>query len=99
MNKKTLRTATKTRFNLLDYTIWGVLANKTNATSYPNIGSLKTSIEEEWNKMSEEYIMKACKSFQRWVNTITKKNNKKTKNKNGDHIENINCFVSIFLFC
>ena len=31
--------------NLLDYTIRGVLENKTNATSH--IGSLKTAIEEE----------------------------------------------------
>ena len=38
----------------------GVLENKTNATSYPNIGSLKNAIEEEWNKMSEEFILKAC---------------------------------------
>ena len=37
----------------LDYDIWGALENKTHATSNPNIGSLKTAIEEEWNKMSE----------------------------------------------
>ena len=41
--------------------LWGVLENKTNATSHPNIGSLKTAIEEEWIKMSEEFILKACK--------------------------------------
>ena len=29
--------------NPLDYAIWGVLENKTNATSHPNIGSLMTS--------------------------------------------------------
>ena len=40
----------------LDYVIWGVLENKTNRTSHPNIGSLKTATEEEWNKMSEEFI-------------------------------------------
>ena len=33
--------------NSMDYTIWAVLENKTNATSHPNIGSLKTAIEEE----------------------------------------------------
>ena len=53
---KTVRTVIKPDLspdlNPLDYTIWGVLENKTNATSYPNIGSLKTVIEEEWNKMS-----------------------------------------------
>ena len=30
-----------------DYAVWGVLENKTNATSHPNISSLKTAIEEE----------------------------------------------------
>ena len=49
--------------NPLDYTIWGVLEYKTNATSHPNIGSFKTAVEEEWNKMSEQFILKACKSF------------------------------------
>ena len=33
--------------NPLNYAIWGVLENKTNATSHPNIGSHKTAIEEE----------------------------------------------------
>ena len=33
--------------NPLIYAIWGILENKTNATSYRNIGSLKTAIEEE----------------------------------------------------
>ena len=42
--------------NPLDYTIWGILETATNSTSHPNIGSLKTAIEEEWNKMSEEFI-------------------------------------------
>ena len=65
--------------NVLDYAIWRILENKTNATSHPNIGSLKTAIEEEWNKMSKEFILKACKSFQRRVDTITE--------KNGGHIE------------
>ena len=59
--------------NPLDYAIWGVLENKTNATSQPNIGSLKTAIEEEWNKMSEEFILKACKLFRKLVDTIVSK--------------------------
>ena len=33
--------------NPLDYAIRGVLEYKTNPTSHPNIGSLKTAIEEE----------------------------------------------------
>ena len=57
----------------LDYTIWGVLENKINATSHPNIGSLKTAIPEDWHELSEEFIWKACKSFRRRVDTITEK--------------------------
>ena len=30
-----------------DYVIWGVLENKTNVTSHPKIGLLKSTIEEE----------------------------------------------------
>ena len=59
--------------NPLDYAIWDVLENKTNATSHPNIGALKTDFEEEWNKMSGEFILKACKSFRRGVDTIVEK--------------------------
>ena len=44
--------------NHLDYTLWGILENKTNATSHPNIGSLKIAIEEEWNKI--KIVSKAC---------------------------------------
>ena len=54
-------------------TIWVVLENKTNATPHPNIGLLKTISEEEWNKMSEEFILNTCKSFRRYVDTITEK--------------------------
>ena len=38
--------------NPLDYALWGVLLNKTNATSHPNNGSLKTVTEKEWNKIN-----------------------------------------------
>ena len=43
--------------NSHDYNIWGILENKTNATSHPNIGLLKNAIEEEWNKIFEEFIL------------------------------------------
>ena len=59
--------------NPLDYTTWGILENKINTTSHPNIGSLKTVIENEWNKISEEFILKACKSFQRHIDAIIEK--------------------------
>ncbi len=47
--------------------------DKTNATSHPNIGSLKTAVEEEWNKMFEQLILTACKSFRRSVDKIFEK--------------------------
>ena len=62
VHEKTVKTAIKEDLssdrNLLDYAIWGVLETKTNPTSLPNIGSLETGIEEEWNKMSEEFLSK-----------------------------------------
>ena len=45
---------------------------KTNSTSHPNSGSLKTATVEELNKISEKIILKARKSFQRRVDTINK---------------------------
>ena len=67
VHEKTVKTAIKQDsspdLNHLDYTLLGVLENKTKATCHPNIGSLTTAIEKEWNKMSEEPILKACKSF------------------------------------
>ena len=76
VHEKTVRTAIRQDLNPdlnLDCAIWDVLENKTNVTSHLNIGSLKTAIEEEWNKMSEEFILKVCKSFRRCVDTIIEK--------------------------
>ena len=33
--------------NPLDYAMWGILEDKTNAISHPSIGSLKTTFLEE----------------------------------------------------
>ena len=57
----------------LDYALWGVLENKTNTTSHPNIGLLNTAFEEEWIKMSEEFFLKKRKSFRRCFDTMIKK--------------------------
>ena len=57
----------------LDYDIWSVLENKTNAASHQNINSLKTAIEKEWNEMSEKIIFMALKSFRRGIDTIIEK--------------------------
>ena len=66
VHKKTVRKVIKQDLSLdvnpLDYAIWCVLEKtKQNATSHSNIGSLKIAIKEEWNKMSEEFTLKACK--------------------------------------
>ena len=50
--------------------LYGTFLETKKATHHPKIGSLKTAIEEEWNKMSEESIFKAFKSFRRPVDTI-----------------------------
>ena len=70
VHEKTVRIVFKWDLNSLDYAIWGILENKTNPTTHLNIGSLKTAIEQEWNKMFEEFILKTCKSFQRHVDTM-----------------------------
>ena len=59
--------------NSFDYVIWDVLENKINTTSHLNIGSFTTTIGEEWNKMSEEIILKTCKSFRRRAYSIIEK--------------------------
>ena len=56
-----------------DYAKWCVLENKTNATSHVNIDSMKAAIEEECYEMSEEFILKAHKSFRRRIDTIIEK--------------------------
>ena len=51
VHEKTVRTAIKQDLcpdvKPLDYSVWGDLENKSNSTSNPNVGSLKTTIEEE----------------------------------------------------
>ena len=73
VHEKTVRTEIKQDFNPLDYAIWGILKNKTNDISHLNFNLFKTAIEKEWKKMSEEFILKACKSFRRYVDTIIEK--------------------------
>ena len=62
------------KLNPIDYAIWGVLENKTNATFCPNISSLTTAVLENWNKIFEEFILKACKLFRKRLDTIFEKN-------------------------
>ena len=59
---------TLTPFVMLNGVFW-----KTKQIQLPNIGLLKTAIKEEWNKMSEELILKTCKLFRRRIDTIITK--------------------------
>ena len=43
--------------NFQVYAMVVVLENKTNTTSHPNIGSLKTATEQELYKISEEFYL------------------------------------------
>ena len=65
--KTTVRTAIKqdlsTDHNTLVSVVCGALENRTNATSHPNIGSLKTALGKELNRMSEEFILIHAKHF------------------------------------
>ena len=60
----------KNEQNFLDTT------NYLKTTSHSDIGSLKNAIEEEWNKISEEFILKVCKSFWRRFDSIIEKKKK-----------------------
>ena len=62
--------------NPLDYIIWGILENKTNTTFHRILVHLRL----EWNKMSEEFILKSCKLFWSHIDTIIEK-------KKGGYIE------------
>ena len=73
--EKTVRAPIKQDFspnlNPLDYAIWGVLENKTDATSRPNIGSLQTILKGHEIKW---IYLKGMKIVSRRVDTIIEKN-------------------------
>ena len=50
-----------------------LICHKTLPTNKANIGSLKSAVQKEWNRISEEFILKAGKSFPRRVDTIIEK--------------------------
>ena len=58
VHKQTIRTIKQNLSSDLDYVKWGDLENKRNVTSHPNIDSLKTAVEKELNKLSEEFSLK-----------------------------------------
>ena len=59
--------------------VWGILEQATNKTSHPNIDSLKAAIIKEWDNLSEDFIVKSCRSFRHRIETAIA--------NNGGHIE------------
>ena len=50
---------------------WAFLENKTKAASHPNIASIKTAIEEEWNKISTDSQQQQQQQQQKKKNQLT----------------------------
>ena len=59
------------------YSVLEKKKKKKEATFHLKIGSVKTVITEEWNKIFEEFFLKACKSFRRRVEKMIEKKKKK----------------------
>ena len=68
VQEKTLETAIKQDLSTDHNTLITLCFRGKNITTYPNIGSLEAVIE--WNKICEEFIFKAYKSFRRRFDTI-----------------------------
>lgn len=49
--------------SVLDYYWWGVLAEKTNSSSHPNLNALRASIREAWVSIPRESIIRAASAF------------------------------------
>ena len=60
--------------NPLDYSIRGVLQERVQGTSDPNIESLKAHIAEAWDTLDEAFIASACRSFRSRVEAVISAN-------------------------
>lgn len=49
--------------SVLDFFWWGVVAERSNSTSHPNLDSLKASIVEAWGQIPRDSIIRATSSF------------------------------------
>ena len=49
--------------NPLDYGVWDHVQDEACPLSHPNEASLISAVEEAWNNMSSEFIIKCCASF------------------------------------
>jgi len=65
--------------NPLNFAVWGVLEKSVNKTFHLSISSLKTSITEEWSKLSGDFIVTSCQAVRHRVKSVI--------DNNGGHIE------------
>ena len=47
----------------LDYSIWAVVEKRACATPHQKVEDLKGAVEREWAAMSDEFVVKTCRSF------------------------------------
>jgi hypothetical protein len=56
--------------NPLDFSIWAYIQSKACNCQHPNLESLKVAVEEHWNNMVEDYIMKVCSKFRPRIKAV-----------------------------
>jgi DDE superfamily endonuclease/Transposase len=56
--------------NPLDFSIWGVLEARVQATAHANLASLRASIAREWTALDENYVQSTCRSFRRRLEQV-----------------------------
>lgn len=56
--------------NPLDYSIWSVMQQKVQATSHPNLETLKARIVEAWGDLEIDYVVRACKGFRSRIEAV-----------------------------
>jgi hypothetical protein len=60
--------------NLLDFSVWSVLQEKVQAMPHTSLAALRRSITRQWNRMSQAYVSRTCRSFRRRLEAVVAKN-------------------------
>ncbi|QQP40579.1 Putative transposable element [Caligus rogercresseyi] len=56
--------------NPLDYSFWVQVESKACTVRHPNVEALKTAVNEEWNRMTTDYIKRTCSTFRKRIEAI-----------------------------
>eukprot|EP00096_Caligus_rogercresseyi_P015643 TRINITY_DN8118_c0_g1_i2.p1 TRINITY_DN8118_c0_g1~~TRINITY_DN8118_c0_g1_i2.p1 ORF type:complete len:163 (+),score=37.01 TRINITY_DN8118_c0_g1_i2:301-789(+) len=56
--------------NPLDYSFWVQVESKAYTARHPNVEALKTAVDEEWNRMTTDYIKRTCSTFRKRIEAI-----------------------------